>query len=211
MVVLLIACANVANLLLVKAVRRNAELALRGALGASRSRICGQVLTEGLLLGLIGAASGLMLGWLSMAAALKMVPQDSYLHDIVGAQLDGKVLLFCAAVGVLTSLLFSMTPALLSTRIDLMRALHGQSAAVAGNSTGVRNSLVGVEIALSLVAAGGCGNVRLDTVSAERNQSWFCDHAGADLQCGRLGAWQSSPEVRNEYVAIADGIRHEPA
>ncbi|HEX3437424.1 MAG TPA: ABC transporter permease [Pseudacidobacterium sp.] len=126
-VVLLIACVNVANLLLVKTARKHAELAVRGALGASRMRIFQQVTAEGFLLGLMGAVSGLMLGWLSLELVIKSIPETNYLHDLLQAPMDGKVLAFCLAAGVLTSLLFSIAPALLSTRVNLMRALHGQS------------------------------------------------------------------------------------
>jgi len=211
LVVLLIACVNVANLLLVKAARKHAELAVRGALGASRWRIFQQVIAEGLLLGLIGAMAGLTLGWISFKLLIHSIPATNYMRDVLDAPMDWKVIAFCIATGVLTSLVFSVAPALLSMRVNLMRALHGQSGSVTGSEGWLRNLFVSVETALSLVLLMGAAVLAWNLYQLRHIDPGF---ATSHVLTFRVDASASpdknDPQVKEEYEALEREILRQP-
>ena len=210
LLVLLIACANVANLLLVKTARRVGELAMRGALGASRGRILQQVVTEGLLLGTGGAFAGSVLGWVSLRLVLKIIPESNPLHNSLIVRTDWKILLFCAGLGIVTSVLFSAAPALVSTRINLIRALHAQSGAMASHRS-LRDGLVCSEIAMSMTllavaAVFGWTLYQLRSI----DPGFTTTHLWTfNLDAPALG--KNDAEVRNEYERITEAIKGAPA
>jgi predicted permease len=156
-VVLLIACANIANLLLVRGAGRAGEMAVRLSLGAGRSQLVGQLLLESVILALIGAAMGLLVSrWTLDAIAAQLPPEAASTIDFA---LDRTAMLFAAALAVATGLLFGLFPALHSTRPRLVTALRedaGQKG-IAGGASRFRATLATGQIALSmalLVSAG---------------------------------------------------------
>jgi putative ABC transport system permease protein len=150
-----VACANVANLLLARYAARHREMAVRGALGASRSRVLGQLLVESLLLSLIGGALGVALAYGTVGGLVRIAPHDLTRYSSVS--FDARVLLAGLAISVLTGILFGLAPAYLATRANLSDALHGNAASGAGNQSGLRTWLVGAEVAASVVLLAGAG------------------------------------------------------
>jgi putative ABC transport system permease protein len=154
--VLLIACANVANLLLARAAARNREMAIRTALGASRARIVRQLLAEGLLLALLGGAGGLLLAGWAVDLLRALGPQDVPRIGDIG--IDITVCAFTLAISVLSTAAFGLVPALQLSRSDVSEALqHGSKGSTSGRGNRVRNALVISQVALSLLLLAGAG------------------------------------------------------
>lgn len=155
--VLLIACANVGNLLLTRSSARRKEIAIRTALGASRSRIVRQLLIEALLLSLASAIAGTLLSFWGVKAMLSLSRET--LPRVSEVSIDIRVLGFTVAIALLTSLLFGLTPALQASKINLTEALKDGSRGLSGGRgrSRVRSVLVIAEVALSLVLLIGAG------------------------------------------------------
>jgi len=156
--VLLIACANVANLLLARAAVRQREIAVRLSLGAGRRRLIMQLLTEGTLLAVIGGAAGLVLAYWAQALLWSFRPP--FLQaDAIDLHPDYRVLLFTLGVSLITGLVFGLAPAIQASRPDLVGELKEKTGAPAGSNRpfSLRNILVSAQIALSLVALIGAG------------------------------------------------------
>ena len=154
--VLLIACANVANLLLARSAARQKEIAIRAAMGASRTRVLRQMLTESILLSAIGGVAGLVLSiWLT-DVLMSMLPEGAPRLEQIG--IDYRVLTFALGVSALTGILFGIVPALQASKLDVTSALkEGGRSGEGHRRTSARSLLLIGEVALSLMLLVGAG------------------------------------------------------
>jgi len=153
-VVLLVACANVANLLLARGVRRRREIAVRLGLGATRRRITVQLLVESLVLGLLGGAAALLVTtWGGSLVRAFLLPDLPATEPI----LDWRVLLFMAAAALLAGTLAGVAPALQSSRVDLSAALKDAGRSITSGRSRLRNALLAAQVALTVVLLVGAG------------------------------------------------------
>jgi predicted permease len=155
--VLLIACVNLANLLLSRSAARKKEIGIRGALGAGKGRLIRQLLTESLVLSAMGTVLGLAIAWIGAHALVSVDP--SILPRATEISLDMRAVAFTAAIGILTGILFGLAPALQMARADLHSALRegGRGNSVGFQRNSLRSVLVTGEVALALVLLSGAG------------------------------------------------------
>jgi len=153
--VLLIACVNVANLLLARSTARQREFSVRAALGAGQLRILRQLLTESVLLSALGGGFGLILAKWGTVAALAAVPQTVPRTEEIG--IDSRVLLFTILVSVLTGIMFGLLPAIRMSRTDISGSLKDSGRAISGPRTRMQSALVMGEMAMALVLLVGAG------------------------------------------------------
>jgi predicted permease len=152
--ILLIACANLAGLTLVRMLRRTPEIATRLALGASSWQIQKQLWVENLLLASVGGATGVAVGFVALRGLLLLLPE--HFLPVTGIALDGRVLAFTLFISLLTSVLFGMLPALATRKFDLRSAI-GSRAAIGGDRLRLRQALIVSEVALTVVLLAASG------------------------------------------------------
>jgi putative ABC transport system permease protein len=208
--VLLIACANVANLLLTRTTGRQKELGLRAALGAGRGGIIRLLLTEGLVLALLGGGAGILLALWLVGFFVSLAPPGFPRLDEV--RLDGGVLLFALTLSALTSLLFGILPAWQSSRVDLHSALkEGGRAIASGSSSRTRSALVVAEVALSLVLLVGAGLLLRSFVNLTDWEPGFeTDHLVTFSVFPPMGKYQEPGRLGTLYRRINEELTSLP-
>jgi putative ABC transport system permease protein len=208
--VLLIACVNVANLLLARATARQKEIAIRAALGANRRRIFRQLLTESLLLGLISGALGLVLALWGMDLLLAAIPID--IPFWMKFDLDGRVLGFTATCSLLTGFVFGTVPALEASNPDLNETLKegGRSGTGSGRHR-LRSLLVVAEIALSLVLLVGAGLMMRSFMSLQNVNAGINPEGVLTMYIALPGAKYRAPEKRITFFSqVLERVRSIP-
>ncbi|HYO12431.1 MAG TPA: ABC transporter permease [Thermoanaerobaculia bacterium] len=168
---LLIACANVANLLLAQALARRREISLRFSLGARRSRVVRQLLTEGAMLALLGGGMGLLLA--SWAGDLLWAWKPPFIPDVLDPGVDGQVFAFTLAVSLITGVLFSLTPALESSRLDLASVLRDSRPDRLFSGFSLRNALAVAQVMLAFVLLVSSGLLLSSLRSLQRSDPGF--------------------------------------
>jgi putative ABC transport system permease protein len=209
--VLLIACANVANLFLARGSSRGKEIAVRVAMGASRARIVRQLLTESLLIALAGGALGLLVANAGLGSLLTMAPSN--LPRLSDVRLDGWVFAFTLLISILTGVVFGIAPALYATKTNLSETLkegEGRASAGAGRAR-LRQGLVIGELALSLVLLTGAG-LMIATFKRLMNTSpGFDAHHVLTVQFWLTGSkYNSTPEILKFYRTVEQRIEALP-
>ena len=170
--VLLLACVNLANLLLARATERRKEIGIRLAIGASRGQLVRQLLTESVMLSLAGGAVGLLLAtWINHLVSSIRLPTDiALLFDL---RIDWRVLVFTLALSVLTGMAFSLIPALQASKPELVPALKDESSMAGFRRSRLRNGLVIAQVALSLVLLISAGLIVRSLQAAQRMRPGF--------------------------------------
>jgi predicted permease len=197
--VLLIACANVANLLLARSTARRREFAIRGALGATQSRVVRQLLTEGLVLAIAGGALALAVASALHSIFISKLATQLQLPRAEQIRLDGVVLAFTAAISIVASLLFSITPALQTSRTDINEALKEAARGNTGRNRFLR-ALVVAEVAMALVLTASAG-LMMRTVS----HLWSVN-PGLDPHNVLTFGIAGSPAVHGTPTAVRNGF-----
>jgi len=195
--VLLIACANVANLLLARSAARQKEIAIRAAMGASRARVVRQMLTESLLLAIIGGLAGMLLSiWLT-DVLISMLPEGAPRIDQVG--IDYRVLAFALGVSALTGLIFGLAPALQASKLDVSGSLkEGGRTGEAHRRNCARSLLLISEVALSLMLLVGAGLLIRSFIRLQEVRPGFNPH-NVLVACIAIPAVKYSEEQRPEF------------
>jgi predicted permease len=200
---LLIACANVGNLLLVRASLRQHEFSLRAALGANRSRLVSPILTEAVLLSLMGTIAGLGLAWCGIVALRSLAPAN--LPRIEDVHIDGSVLAYSALAGLVSAALFGIVPALRASRPGLMNVLRGVSR-ISGMGSGsfLRNAVVMIEVALSFILLVGSGLMFRSFLKLQQIDPGFDPHHLLVFQVQGVGQNQKNPAERAATVRLIE-------
>lgn len=200
--VLLIACANIANLLLARGSSRSRELAVRLALGADRMRVVRQLLTESLLLAFLGGSAGLLIGLWAVDALLSIAPADAPAVGAIG--LDATVLAFAAAITLVTGVLFGIAPALQWARGETGAFLKdGSRGNVASRGRLLRRGLIVAEVALALVLLTG-GGLLLQTFL--RLQAADLGFDARNVLVGRVNPPRVTYDTRQKHLAFYDQV-----
>lgn len=196
--VLLIACANVGNLLLVRSFARRHEMSVRAALGAGRARLLKQLLTEGLILSGLAGTSGLLVAYWCRHALVLLFPARGGVSMYLPGEIDARVLGLSMGVCLITTLLLGLVPAIQTSKIDLAGALKSEMGGVVGGygKSWVRSSLVVVQVSLSFVLLVGAGLLMQSLQKIRNGSPGFSTHGVLATMVDLLGAGYDEPHAR---------------
>ena len=209
--VLLVACANVANLLLARGSARHGELSIRAALGAGRSRLIRQLVSESIVLGMIGGAIGLLIAYWSTRALIAARPADLPRIDEIG--LNSTVVWFTFAAALVTSLIFGLMPALQATNEHLLRGLQesGRSGGGGRRTHRLRSTLVVVEMALAVILLTGAGLLIRSFLELTHVDPGFKPTGAMAIRLTFQGAeYQNGDQIRGRVNQVIERLRTLP-
>ena len=210
--VLLIACANVGNLLLVRSFARRHEMTVRLAIGAARGRLLRQLFTEGLLLSAFGAAGGLLVAYWCRHALVLLFPARGGVAMHLPGEIDWRVLALSAGVCLVATLLLGLVPALQTRNLDLAGALKSDSAAVVGGGgrAWIRSGLVVMQVSLSFILLVGAG-LLLESLQKIRNTSpGFSTHEVLDTAVNLVSAGYDAQRAQSFQDELLDRVKALP-
>src|SRR6267143_2377060 len=210
--VLLIACANVGNLLLVRSFARRHEMTVRLAIGAGRGRLVKQLFTEGLILSALGAVGGLLVAYWCRHALVLLFPARGGVTMHLPGEIDWRVLALSAGVCLATTLLMGVIPAIQTRKLDLAGALKADSAGVVGGAgrAWVRSGLVLVQVSLSFVLLVGAG-LLLQSLQRIRNSSpGFSTHGALETVVPLVSAGYDAPRAQSFQDELLERVKALP-
>ncbi|HYU21532.1 MAG TPA: ABC transporter permease [Candidatus Dormibacteraeota bacterium] len=210
--VLLIACANVGNLLLVRSLARRHEMSVRLAVGAGRARLWKQLLTEGLVLSLFGAAGGLLVAYWCRHALALLFPARGGVQMHLPGEIDWRVLALSAGVCLATTLLMGLVPVLQTGKIDLAQSMKMESAGVVGGRerAWVRSGLVLVQVSLSFVLLVGAGLLMQSLLKVRTASPGFNTRGVQDTAIDLLSAGYTPARAQTFQDALLERVRALP-
>jgi predicted permease len=206
---MLIACANVANLMLARASARQKEIAIRSALGASRLRIIRLLITESVMLALVGGALGLLTAYLGTSLAIKALPNA--LPRVNDIKVDANVLLFTLAASIITGVVFGLAPALQASNPNLNETLKEGGRSASSGRQGIRKVLVVAEIAISLVLLVGSGLLIRSFIALNHVSAGFDDRNLLTFDVSLSSKeYAEAPKVRRFFKDFMEKIKALP-
>ncbi|HXN94934.1 MAG TPA: ABC transporter permease, partial [Candidatus Acidoferrales bacterium] len=210
--VLLIACANVGNLLLVKSFARRHEMTVRLAIGAGRGRLVKQLFTEGLILSALGAAGGLLVAHWCRHALVLLFPARGGVAMHLPGEIDWRVLALSAGVCLVTTLALGLVPAFQTGKIDLAGALKSDSAGVVGGGgrAWVRSGLVVMQVSLSFVLLVGAGLLMQSLHKIRTTSPGFSTHGVLDTAVNLVSAGYDAPRAQTFQDELLDRVKALP-
>src|SRR5947208_3067074 len=210
--VLLIACANVGNLLLVRSFARRHEMSVRLAVGAGRARLWKQLLTEGLVLSLFGAAGGLLVAYWCRPALVLLFPARGGVQMHLPGEIDWRVLALSVAVCLATTLLMGLVPALQTGKIDLAQSMKMESTGVVGGRgrAWVRSGLVLVQVSLSFVLLVGTGLLMQSLLKVRNASPGFNTRGVLDTAIDLVSAGYTPARAQTFQDALRERVRSLP-
>ena len=202
--VLLICCANVANLLLARATARSRELAVRSALGAGRRRIIRQLLTESVVLSLVGGAAGLAVGAAILRVAPAMIPEGLLPPTIVPG-FDARIVAFCAITSLIVGVLFGLTPAWQATRMSLPQVMNSESRTTTNRGGRLRATLVTSEVAMAVLLLFGAGLLLRTLIAVTSYDRGYRADEVLTMLVDPLGSTYPTPEKLQGFFDQVEG------